>query len=428
MSIELSMCGHQLGHGAASDALSFAAGRVTFEQLQADPNLWFNPRLFGRLPYEALPPGEDANTLYPWKVLWPCLAAVTCFGKPLTADDVQKLRNMLSESEGMQGGETSRWYHFFSQSKKESTTRTGTSDRFAETSYLDTASDSAGEERGPVVGRVHTRWVLKPSSEQLARLGLRYGRNNISFNINSDLQGEQAVRANIYLLKSTARIIISDVDGTITKSDIMGQIAPLIGKDWAQGGVAKLFTAAVNNGYTILYLSARALGQADLTRNYLQTLKQDASGTSAAAEADLSLPEGPIILSPDRLFDALRREVIERRPHEFKVAALRDIRGLFPNSHNPFYGGFGNRDTDQQTYLHVGVPESRILTINPKGEISQYTNTGFTKTYSELAEMVDSFFPSLPADGGEPDEEYRTFNFWTQPLYMGVIEDDADED
>ena len=56
------------------------------------------------------------------------------------------------------------------------------------------------------------------------------------------------MRANIYLLKSTARIIISDVDGTITKSDIMGQIAPLIGKDWAQGGVAKLFTAAVNNG------------------------------------------------------------------------------------------------------------------------------------------------------------------------------------
>ena len=38
------------------------------------------------------------------------------------------------------------------------------------------------------------------------------------------------------------------MDGTITKSDIMGQIAPLIGKDWAQGGVAKLFTAAVNNG------------------------------------------------------------------------------------------------------------------------------------------------------------------------------------
>jgi phosphatidate phosphatase LPIN len=253
-------------------------------------------------------------------------------------------------------------------------------------------------------------------------LGLRYGCNTISFNINSDFNGEQAVRANIYLLESSARIIISDVDGTITKSDIMGQIAPLIGKDWAQGGVARLFTAAKNNGYTILYLSARALGQADLTRNYLQGLKQE-----QAAETDLSLPEGPLILSPDRLFDAFRREVIERRPHEFKVAALRDIRGLFPNSHNPFYGGFGNRDTDQQTYLHVGVPESRIFTINPKGEISQYTNTGFRKTYSEIAEMVDSVFPPLAADGGEPDEIYTTFNFWAQPLYSGMIED-LDED
>ena len=42
------------------------------------------------------------------------------------------------------------------------------------------------------------------------------------------------------------------VDGTITKSDFWGHVAPVIGTDWSQSGVAALFAAARNNGYTIL--------------------------------------------------------------------------------------------------------------------------------------------------------------------------------
>ena len=38
------------------------------------------------------------------------------------------------------------------------------------------------------------------------------------------------------------------------------------------------------------------------------------------------------------------REVIDRRPEEFKIAALRDIKRLF-GDRNPFYAGFGNRFT-----------------------------------------------------------------------------------
>lgn len=38
------------------------------------------------------------------------------------------------------------------------------------------------------------------------------------------------------------------------------------------------------------------------------------------------------------------REVIRRRPEEFKIACLRDINSLFGNS-DAFYAGFGNRIT-----------------------------------------------------------------------------------
>jgi hypothetical protein len=48
------------------------------------------------------------------------------------------------------------------------------------------------------------------------------------------------------------------------------------------------------------------------------------------------------------------REIVVRRPHEFKIACLQDIRALFPAQWNPFYAGFGNRDTDEVAYNEVG--------------------------------------------------------------------------
>ena len=47
----------------------------------------------------------------------------------------------------------------------------------------------------------------------------------------------------------------------------------------------------------------------------------------------------------DELIMSDYREVIERRPEEFKMAALKDVRALFPSTVNPFYSGFGNRVT-----------------------------------------------------------------------------------
>jgi len=45
---------------------------------------------------------------------------------------------------------------------------------------------------------------------------------------------------------------------------------------------------------------------------------------------------------------------------------VQDIRDLFPDDCNPFYAGFGNRDTDEISYLKVGIPKGKIFIINPK--------------------------------------------------------------
>ena len=68
-----------------------------------------------------------------------------------------------------------------------------------------------------------------------------------------------------------------------------------------------------------------------MTKDYLKSVTQ----------ADMNLPDGPLLLNPTSLVSALHREVIIKKPEEFKIACLRDIQKLFPE--NPFYCGYGNR-------------------------------------------------------------------------------------
>jgi len=39
------------------------------------------------------------------------------------------------------------------------------------------------------------------------------------------------------LWNHTVKIVITDVDGTITKSDVLGMFLPIFGKDWSHKGV-----------------------------------------------------------------------------------------------------------------------------------------------------------------------------------------------
>ncbi|CAL9061257.1 unnamed protein product [Musa banksii] len=241
-----------------------------------------------------------------------------------------------------------------------------------------------------------------PTNEQIASLNLKEGQNMIAFSFSTRVLGRQQVDAHIYLWRWNARIVISDVDGTITKSDVLGQFMPLVGRDWTQSGVAGLFSAIKENGYQLLFLSARAIVQAYLTRSFLLNLKQDGK----------ALPNGPVVISPDGLFPSLYREVIRRAPHEFKIACLEDIKALFPSDYNPFYAGFGNRDTDELSYRKIGIPKGKIFIINPKGEVA-INHCIDVKSYTSLHTLVNDMFP--PTSLVE-QEEYNSWNYWKMPL------------
>lgn len=223
------------------------------------------------------------------------------------------------------------------------------------------------------------------TSDQLKKLNLKYGRNEITYTVDSGFQGLQTNSSRIFFWNHKVKIVITDVDGTITKSDVLGHILPRFGKDWSHGGVTELYTNIKNNGYEFLYLTSRAIGMADSTRAYLQTLQQD---------ANYRLPDGPCIMSPDRLMISFKREVIDRKPQLFKIAALLNIKNLFKEEQCPFYAGFGNRDTDAISYRAVGINIRRIFIINPKSEVVVFRSM-YKKSYPLMNELVDQMFPPV---------------------------------
>jgi len=61
------------------------------------------------------------------------------------------------------------------------------------------------------------RRTLRPNSEMLKTLNLKPGCNSISYVVQGGIQGEKSLTANIYLWPANSKVVISDIDGTITK-------------------------------------------------------------------------------------------------------------------------------------------------------------------------------------------------------------------
>lgn len=207
-----------------------------------------------------------------------------------------------------------------------------------------------------------------------------------------------------YLLQHDTRIVISDVDGTVTKEDVMGHVMYALHQDYTQPGIVRMYRAIDANGYLLLYLTARAVGQMKDTRKYLEGIQQDG----------MSMPRGPIICSPNRTFASLIREVVRRKPQEFKIPVLRSISDTFMMEDSPFVGGFGNRPTDEQSYVQAGVDPANIFIINTKGEIRYTKRDGeiVVTDFEHLVEHCDEFFPPVAlkqrANGIEREDKEAT--------------------
>ncbi|XP_031497137.1 uncharacterized protein LOC116262154 isoform X2 [Nymphaea colorata] len=276
--VEISLCKHLLSEGMGIEAASktFDAEKVSFEKFSAlGPSILKNDRLVVRI----------NGQYFPWDAAAPIVLGMVSFGHEKTLEPKgmiaverieKKLEKYPSSAIVPSGGSWRFWPFGFNKSKSLTATRSLPSDCLGDSGEKSLEKQLSAAEREDMNTR-STKKVrtIIPTSEQLASLNLKEGQNIVTFTFSTAMLGKQQVDARIYLWKWNTRIVISDVDGTITKSDVLGQFMPLVGKDWSHLGVAHLYSAIKENGYQMLFLSARAISQAYLTRQFLFNLKQE---------------------------------------------------------------------------------------------------------------------------------------------------------
>nr|ATI22163.1 lipin 1 [Brachionus koreanus] len=219
------------------------------------------------------------------------------------------------------------------------------------------------------------------SSHKLEFLNLKPGLNEIKFILDDSEKEKKTTVANIFLWDSNVKLVVSDIDGTITKSDLRGHIMSMIGKDWYQDGIVKLFNSIVKNEYKIVYLSARPICQCELTRSLIKNLVQ----------SEESMPICPVFVNPVDFLVAFQSELIENNPEEFKINFLNMLKSLFEDGQSPFVAGFGNKLSDLMTYKSLGLDDNSIFLINSSGRI---INSIYGElTYRLIHDRIDEFFP-----------------------------------
>ncbi|XP_074477560.1 phosphatidate phosphatase LPIN2-like isoform X1 [Sebastes fasciatus] len=420
--VTLSLCGG-VGENSEIPKEKFMEHIITYNEFAENPAIIDNPNLVVKI----------ANRYYNWTLAAPLILSMQAFQKNLPkATEEAWVKEKMPKKSG-------RWWFWRKSSikqlssetkleRQESLTSESPSPQQAPETQQKAAEWSSDEEtkelsavapaptptehvqtEGPAPAPCHSyKKSLRLSSDQIASLKLREGPNDVTFSITTQYQGTCRCEGTIYLWNWDDKVIISDIDGTITKSDVFGQILPQLGKDWTHQGIAKLYHSVHENGYKFLYCSARAIGMADMTRGYLHWVND--RGTL--------LPQGPLMLSPSSLFSAFHREIIEKKPEKFKIECLTDIKNLFfPNTH-PFYAAFGNRESDVFAYKQVGVPVCRIFTVNPKGELILEQAKGNKTSYSRLSELVEHVFPLRSSQHNATFccPEFSAFCYWRQPI------------
>lgn len=420
--VQLSLCGNLNNPSGITDEL-FYRHLVPYEKFVSDGSIVNNPDLVVRI----------GGKYYNWAVGSTLIASTSIYQKQLPVEIIEQLQNKPMTPTKTR---SSVWW-FFSGKKADISSDGAKSDALAQVAKSEMAetvrhnqnfirnnSESDDNEVESFTNNIQEQQTMNStqkktmilSSDQLKRLNLKPGMNQVEFSVTTALQGTTIIGANIFFFDHTTKFVISDIDGTITKSDVFGHILPLVGKDWSHDGIAEFFQAIQKNGYQFIYLSARAIGQSRVTRNFLKNIKQ----------CGCALPNGPLLISPDTLVTALYREVIAKRPEDFKIECLKNIASLFPNK-NPFYAGFGNRINDQWAYTAVGIPVTRIFTINPRGEVvRQKISQVLSTSYKNLHEVVDHVFPTM--DMFSASEDHSTFKTWLIEPNLNLYENDMLQD
>jgi phosphatidate phosphatase PAH1 len=182
------------------------------------------------------------------------------------------------------------------------------------------------------------------------------------------------VRFLAYIAPPTTRVIVSDVDGTLTISEHAFVRTVALGSQiGAKPGAALAFQGLAAAGYQPVYVTARGEVFTEKTRAWL---------------AQQGFPRGPMVLAEELV------TVPGPSTVAFKTGAMDSLRaaGLV------VAGGIGNRATDIAAYEAMGLPAERIFigTQEFAEELSPALSMGRATAFSHYDALAAGHLTSLP--------------------------------
>ena len=192
----------------------------------------------------------------------------------------------------------------------------------------------------------------------------------------------------IYVFNQRDRLVVTDIDGTITTSDVGGFLGGSIGVGVEQPRVVEFFNKVNYNGYKVLYLTARPMAFDGLTREYLFETLQDVDGNPPDF-IRYSLPIGPLFMSP-----ISAEKAISANAEVMKLSTLTSIIDLFDSKEESINGAYGNKNSDTESYLKSGIQGENVYLVNNQGKIVNVA-TGNITSYRLQSKMVNEYYPKL---------------------------------
>eukprot|EP00535_Pseudo-nitzschia_heimii_P004857 CAMPEP_0197186406 /NCGR_PEP_ID=MMETSP1423-20130617/13854_1 /TAXON_ID=476441 /ORGANISM="Pseudo-nitzschia heimii, Strain UNC1101" /LENGTH=428 /DNA_ID=CAMNT_0042637717 /DNA_START=196 /DNA_END=1482 /DNA_ORIENTATION=- len=206
---------------------------------------------------------------------------------------------------------------------------------------------------------------------------LKPGRNLIRYLLLDKQRVVGVAQAYIFLWSSSDSLVVSDIDGTITKSNARGILGTIISQQYGKVchvGICQLLSR-LSSTSQVVYVTSRPLTLANQTRKFLSSLKQ----------GNEMLPEGPLLGFGGNLSQLFIMELVSKTTQRFKsgklweqvVKPFRQATNNDPNS-PVFVAGFGNNFMDMQSYHSVGMDLHRMFKISKKSQIVNFDKANVT--------------------------------------------------
>ena len=175
---------------------------------------------------------------------------------------------------------------------------------------------------------------------------LKPGRNKMRYLLLDDQRIIGVAHAYIFLWNYQDSVVVSDIDGTITKSNARGVLGTIVTKQYVRVchvGICHLLSS-LSSSSQIVYVTSRPLSLASQTRQFLSNLRQ----------GNETLPHGPLLGFEGKMSQLVVMELLSKTTQKFKSGKLwkqvvQPFRRATNDPKTPFFvTGIGNTIMDVQ--------------------------------------------------------------------------------